>query len=128
VSKPFLEAPRDETDLGQMEMSFRVASVDSENSLQQALGAIHALRTPFVFRLQQQLVALHGVELPGFPQPKPLCALFLFGFAPSLIGHLSRGAVSTDILHGHSAPSGATCRHCGGPSHVGGGPAMSSRS
>src|SRR5713226_6518213 len=31
-------------------------------------------------------------------------------------------------LHGHSALSGASCRDCGGPSHVGGRPAMSSRS
>jgi hypothetical protein len=31
-------------------------------------------------------------------------------------------------LHGHSAPSSASCRHCGGPSHAGGRPAMSSSS
>ncbi|OFW17979.1 MAG: hypothetical protein A3H97_07650 [Acidobacteria bacterium RIFCSPLOWO2_02_FULL_65_29] len=92
VSKPFLEALRDETDLGQMETSLRVAGVDSENSLQEALGAIHALRTPFELRLEQQLVALHRMELPGSPVPPPLRSLFLFRLAPSLIGHLrSRG-------------------------------------
>ena len=36
--------------------------------------------------------------------------------------------MSPSCLHGHSAPSGASCRHCGGPSHVGGRPAMSSSS
>ncbi|MBI2833973.1 MAG: hypothetical protein HYX76_06050 [Acidobacteria bacterium] len=72
-----------------------MAGVDPEDSLQQALGAIHALRSPFDFRLEQQLVALHRVELPGFPMPKPLCAFFLFGFAPSLIGHLSRATTAS---------------------------------
>lgn len=96
VSKPLLEAPRDETQLRQMEMGFPVVGIDPHDFFQQALGAIRPFRTPFDLRLEQQSVAPLRLAPSRFPKPDPRRTLLLFPVAPSLIGHL--GQATSTIL------------------------------
>jgi hypothetical protein len=88
VSKSLLGPPREESDLGQMEVSFSVTGINPEHTLQEALGALHPLGSPFDLRLEQQLVAPHSVDLPRLPLPKPLSALPFLRVPPPLVGHV----------------------------------------
>ena len=54
--------------------------------------------------------------------------LYRFSAEGEAAEHAIAAFFQQSCLHGHCALSGASCRHCGGPSHVGGRPAMSSRS